>query len=89
MTSYNLALSPSASRALGALPSEDKERLTDALHEVAEREQPTAHSDVEHLRGDRQGRVRLRVGDWRAILELDKPRLLVHTIGHRGGVYND
>jgi len=85
---YQLAVAPAAKRALGTLLPDIEEALRDSLHEVAGHEQPTSHPDIRPLSGNNQGRLRLRVGEYRAVLELDKPRLLVLTIDHRETVYD-
>jgi len=89
MARYTLRFAPAANRDLQQLAPSERERLVDALSDVAGHEQPSSHPDVRALTGDRQGRLRLRVGDWRAILELDKPALLVHAVGDRETIYNE
>jgi len=89
MPQYDICLSTRADRTLDEMSPATRERVTETLQDVAEREQPTAHPDVEHLRANRQGKLRLRVGDWRLILELDKPDLLVHAVGDRETIYDN
>jgi mRNA interferase RelE/StbE len=47
---------------------------------------PAAHAaSVKRLTGD--GRLRMRVGDYRVVFTEDGLILLVHHVGHRGDVY--
>jgi len=89
MARYSIRFAPAANRDLQQLAPYERERLVDALGDVAGCEQPSSHPDVQALTGDHQGRLRLRVGDWRAILELDKPDLLVHAVGDRETIYDN
>jgi len=86
---YKIALRPQAESTLQRLSDYERERIIDALSDVARHEQPSSHPGVRALKGDKQGQLRLRVGNWRAVLELEKPDLLVHTIGDRDTIYND
>lgn len=87
MPQYQLAIHTSAKRELDAMTDADRERLTDAIAEVAHERKPTAHASVRLLEGQ-DGLYRLRVGDMRAVLELDRPALRVLRVGHRADVYD-
>jgi len=87
MVSYEIALHKTAERELNGLEDSKADRLRDALRDVSQHEQPTQHDKVKQLEGQR-GRFRVRVGDVRAICELDKPNLLILKVGNRKNVYD-
>lgn len=87
MVSYNLAIHTTAKRELDALTDHERERLTDAIAAVSEHRAPTDHPSVRILEGQ-DGLYRLRVGDLRAVLELDKPTLRTLRVGRRANVYD-
>jgi mRNA-degrading endonuclease RelE of RelBE toxin-antitoxin system len=86
MVSYHPVLHTTAQSELGALPDEQRDRLTDVLHEVAEHREPTRHPKCRQLEGQRD-LFRVRVGEVRAILTLQKPELRILRVGHRTDVY--
>ena len=88
MVRYETAIHTTAKRELDDLDADARDRLTDAIVEVAEHRKPTEHSSVAILEGQ-DGLYRLRVGDLRAVLQLDKPTLRVLTCGRRASVYDD
>ncbi len=76
----------SALKALRKMPAGVRERMLQALDEIAE--DPSAgHGDWKRLKGSPYWR--LRVGSWRAICALgqDEIVLLVLKVGVRGDVY--
>jgi len=88
MSEYELVARPGAQRTLsGDIPPE---ALRDVLHEVAGCRSPTDHEKAATLRNSQlpSGLFRVRVGDWRAVCRLDKPRLEVICVGHRDEVYD-
>ena len=87
MPSYETAIHQSAKRELDALDDDERDRLTDAIVDVAEHRKPTDHNSVAILEGQ-DGLYCLRVGDLRAVLQLDKPELKVLRVGHRANVYD-
>ena len=88
MVRYETAIHTTAKRELDDLDADARNRLTDAIVEVAEHRKPTEHSSVTILEGQ-DGLYRLRVGDLRAVLQLDKPTLRVIACGRRASVYDD
>ena len=88
MVRYETAIHTTAKRELDDLDADARDRLTDAIVEVAEHRKPTEHSSVTILEGQ-DGLYRLRVGDLRAVLQLDKPTLRVIACGRRASVYDD
>ena len=88
MVRYDLEIHTTAKRELDALPHAERERLTDIIVEVAECRKVTDHASVRMLEGQ-GGLYRVRTGDLRAVLQLDKPTLRVLTCGRRASVYDD
>ena len=87
MVRYTTTIHTTAKRELDDLDDDERERLTDAIVDVAEHRKPTEHSSVTILEGQ-DGLYRLRVGDLRAVLQLDQPELKVLRVGHRANVYD-
>ena len=87
MVSYQPVLHPTAERELNSLDDSERNRLVDVLHEVAKTREPTKHEKCKILEGQR-GLFRVRVGDVRAILTLEKPQLRVLRCGKRSSVYD-
>ena len=87
MVRYTTTIHTTAKRELDDLDDDERDRLTDAIVDVAEHRQPTQHSSVTILEGQ-DGLYRLRVGDLRAVLQLDQPELKVLRVGHRANVYD-
>ena len=88
MVRYETSIHTTAKRELNDLDADERDRLTDAIVEVAEHRKPTEHSSVRILEGQ-DGLYRLRVGDLRAVLQLDKPTLRVIACGRLASVYDD
>jgi len=82
---YEILLSESARNQLKKLDYSAQERILNALERI--RIKPERY--VKKLVGDPA--YRLRVGDYRVLLDIDKSRLLVLVIkiGHRRGIYTD
>lgn len=87
MPRYELLVHTTAERELSDLDREDRERLTDTITAVAEQRQPTSHDAVRPLEGQ-PNVFRVRVGDVRAVCQLEKPNLLVLRVGYRKNVYD-
>ena len=88
MVRYTTTIHTTAKRELDKLDTNERERLTDAIVDVAGHRKPTDHNSVVILEGQ-DGLYRLRVGDLRAVLQLDRPHLRVLTCGRRASVYDD
>ena len=81
-----LVWEPTAAAALDALAKRDP-RLAERLHTALGDYALTGRGDVRPLHG--QPGLRLRIGDWRVIFELDPGRreVVVLTLAHRRDVY--
>jgi len=88
MSEYDLVARPGARRTLSGDGPPDA--LRDTLHEVAGHREPTDHPKAATLRNSQlpSGLFRVRVGDWRAVCRLDKPRLELICVAHRDEVYD-
>lgn len=85
---YQPVLHTTAERELNSLPDSDESRITSLIKDVCQHRQPSQHSKIRHLEGHK-GLYRLREGNVRAILTLEKPELVVLKVGKRDGVYDD
>jgi len=81
-------LHTTAERELQSLDPTDRDELTDLIKDVATHEQPSQHKKCRQLEGQ-DGLFRVRLGDMRAVMCLDKPNLLVIKAGYRRKVYSD
>lgn len=80
----DIAYSKEASRALRKMPRNEAERITAKVVQFAA--DPSAlGNNVKMLAG--LGLIRLRVGDWRVIMDDDGLVLTVLKVGPRGGIY--
>lgn len=79
-------LTPSARRDIGRLDRQVKRRLEQALDRLAA---DPAGVELRKLKGRPESR--LRVGDWRVLLELDHDgrAIVVHHVLPRGRAYRD
>ena len=82
-----------AARYLGRMPRDRASQVRDALREVAALDDVLTHPGIKAMRGAMSGWLRLRVGSYRAILqvtviEIDEV-LYVDAIGPRGDIYKD
>jgi mRNA interferase RelE/StbE len=84
--SSTLVWQPSAAAALDALAKHDP-RLAERLHTALGDYALTGHGDVRPLHG--QPGLRLRLGDWRVIFELDTVRreVTILALAHRRDSY--
>ncbi len=86
MTRYRVEVRPDAAKALRAIPRTDADRIVARLRTLES--EPRPHG-AEKLAGGNDGRLRIRVGDYRVIYRVDDRVLLVLivAIGHRREVY--
>ena len=76
---------PAALKVLRKMPRTESKRITDKIAQFAE-DPASLANNVKALKG-REG-IRLRVGDWRGIMDDQGDVLDVLKIGPRGGVYD-
>jgi len=80
-----------AARYLSRMPRDRAAQVRDALREVAELDDISSHPGVKQMSGGMSGWSRLRVGSYRAILQVTVVKvdevLYVDAIGPRGDVY--
>ena len=82
---YSVSILPSALRDLGSLPRSVQERIRDKIDALALSPRPVG---AKALKGS-EGRMRLRVGDYRVIYRIDDAErfVLISRIGHRREIY--
>lgn len=85
--SWNVVAAPGAERELGNIPDEPRERLTDAIMEMAERPKPLELTCVGQLSG-RDNWLKVKRDRYRAIVAHEPPELIVLLVGHRDRVYD-
>ena len=81
---HEVVLSKDASKTLERLTPEMRRRIISALVKAG-----TDPLRGKRLRGEMEGLFSLRIGDMRAVYELDsrKQVIVVHAIGSRGDIY--
>lgn len=86
---YRLAYTKKGLKGLKKLSSPDAKKMVDKLRALIEFSPRTAN--IKKMVGVSESVYRLRVGNMRAIFEIDKREGLVVIIdvGYRGGVYDD
>jgi mRNA-degrading endonuclease RelE of RelBE toxin-antitoxin system len=76
---------------LSRMPRDRAAQVRDALREVAGLANVADHPDIKQMSGDMAGWLRLRVGSYRAILQVTIIQidevLYVDAIGPRGDIY--
>jgi mRNA-degrading endonuclease RelE of RelBE toxin-antitoxin system len=85
---YEIVLHETAERELDTLPADVRSELIQQIKQAASLKQPTEHSNVKPLR-DTNGLFRFRVGNYRAVGDLDLPHLRVLAVGERDGFYKN
>jgi mRNA interferase RelE/StbE len=80
-----------AAKALRNLPADRQSQILQAIQDLAATPDPAVHHNVKAMKGQWEGRYRLRVGDYRVIFILlpDETGLTIFVtdIGPRGGIY--
>lgn len=86
---WSVELSRDSLKYLKKLSRNKAQRILGSLERLESVENPTFHKDVKPLTGKLKGYYRLRVGDYRLILEMDrdKKRIGVLVIVPRGDAY--
>ena len=86
MTSYDLRLHHHAEDELDDVPAEERSRLVEILREVAATRGVVSHPKVGRL--EDTFLMRVKSGDYRALIHLRKPDLRVVAVGHRRNIYD-
>lgn len=83
---YGVALRPRAARSLRKLPRDVQARLLPALRGLADDPRPAG---AKTLQGEPRGTLRIRVGDYRIIYNVDDTdgEVLVLDVAHRSKAY--
>lgn len=83
---YQIELLPAAARTLRKLPREAQRRIAPLIEALAKDPRPAGATA---LQGEPAGVLRVRVGDYRILYQVDDQdrRVLVVTLGHRREVY--
>lgn len=81
---YSVSIKQSAAKALAKIARDDRQRIIDAIDQLATN--PVAGGA---LKGEYAGLRRIRIGNYRVVYEVQDQRLvvLVIRIGHRREVY--
>ena len=84
---YALIFSPRARRDMSRLDPPVAQAVLDKLRWLAANCDTVRH---DALRGRQRGSFRERIGDYRAIYNLDRAnrRIVVHHVGHRSEIYD-
>lgn len=80
--SYTVELKRKAEKDLKDMPKHDARRMYDALLEL----ENGLTGDIKRLT-DHWPEYRLRLGNWRALFEIEGDRIMVYRIRHRGEAY--
>ena len=88
---WRIEVKPTAEKHYLKLDKKARQRIKKALQELEKEENPLFHHNVKPLTGQLQGDYRLRVGDYRVILDIDKGKLIVIVlkVGHRKNIYKN
>jgi mRNA interferase RelE/StbE len=79
-----VVFSHAAAREFDRLDATVRDRIAEVLYDFAM--DPLSHAfDLKRLKGEHA--LRLRVGDWRMILEVSGTRIKVLAVAHRSAVY--
>jgi len=80
-----------AARYLSRMPRDRAIQVRDALREVAALDEISSHPNIKQMGGNMAGWTRLRIGSYRAILQVTvieiNEVLYVDAIGPRGDIY--
>ncbi len=80
--------SSKAGKQLNRIVKSDKrnaKRIIERIEQYAEN--PSGNYDIKALKGKRASFLRLRVGDYRIIFEMEKSTMLIYEIKHRQESY--
>ena len=88
MADWSVELTPRAEKALKRLDHSVRKRVVDKLQEIQGSDDP--RDVLKPMRGPLTGMFRLRVGDYRVIIDIQDERcvILALDVGHRSTVYD-
>jgi len=87
---YDIEVHRDASKDLQDLNSKNRERVTDCITDVAQTREVAKHPKVEIMHNQQDVKLyKIRVGDFRVLAHLEKPKFKVLQIGRRNGFYSD
>lgn len=89
MAGWNIQYAPRAAKALRKLDKPVARRIFDSVERLADLEDPA--SSCKALTGPLTGLWRLRVGDYRVVLDIRSGELVIIALdlGHRSTIYTD
>jgi len=87
VVSYQIRLTTQAESQLEHLPNDVQQRITDTLVTVSQTRKPTDHEKATQRKGN--GLLKVRVGAYRAICNLNKPHLDVLRVAERSRAYRN
>jgi len=80
---FKLIYTNRAAKDIRKLDKQIKKRIKESLERYSQ--DPFAHADF--LTNSRIGSYRFRIGDYRAIFDIEKDKIIILRIGHRGEIY--
>ncbi|WP_300342689.1 type II toxin-antitoxin system RelE/ParE family toxin [Nesterenkonia sp.] len=88
MSKWELRYGPRADKALGKLDKPVAKRIRSKLQRLTELDDPA--DGLKPLAGPLVGLYRLRVGDWRVLVDVQREALVIVAveIDHRGSIYD-
>lgn len=83
---YKLAFHPDVAKDLDKLDNDIRQRILDKIQWLRKHVEEIPHKP---LTAQWKGMYRLRVGDWRAVYEIDREqqRIIFYAVGHRREIY--
>lgn len=87
MPQYDILVHKSAKRQLEAMQDAQHRRIVETVESISHCEQPTSHEKCSNLKG--QDVYKVRVGDYRVLIKLQKPELKVLKVDRRNTVYRN
>ncbi|WP_342108992.1 type II toxin-antitoxin system RelE/ParE family toxin [Methylobacterium sp. SI9] len=82
----SLVFTRAAARSLSRLPKDAEDLIREKLRSYAH-DPGSLANNVKALKGEGK-RLRLRVGNWRAIFTIEPDRIIVHAVGPRSTIYD-
>lgn len=85
---YEIEFTRAADKAFSSLPEKVQDRIDDVLDGLEKEPWPVGHKK---LKGSKDDFLRVRVGDYRVVYQVEEDRLVIVLIriGHRKDVYRN